>query len=209
MCITLASEGRNRTSTKPKLSKDLNNLNPSSPTVSVVSRERIAASPCTWLPHVLSTPLDKTPLNIRRAFPFTVTLRLPARLSSPTLRFPLNSVSGFPLPCLNSGIPYFRPSHRQEPRGPPKFFGVSLASHARAFRLRQTSTPSPHRASRIAFGHVKTLGFRNKLSSKLYQHKRRARSPLRPTGFSVYASPVLFVPPLTPPQSQDSIRVVG
>jgi hypothetical protein len=87
---------------------------------------------CQVLPLVRGFPtlrvlrLIRLPLNIRRAFPFKVTLRLPVRLSSPTLRFPLNSVSGFPLPCLTSGIPYFRPSHRQEPRGPPKFFDVSL-----------------------------------------------------------------------------------
>jgi hypothetical protein len=57
-------------------------------------------------------------------------------------------------------------------------------------RVRRTSTPLPSRASRIGFGHVKTLTIRNKLISKLYQHKRRARSPLRPTGYSVYASPI-------------------
>jgi hypothetical protein len=56
--------------------------------------------------------------------------------------------------------------------GPPKFFDVSLASHAQAFRLRRTSTPSPSRASYIGFGLVKTLAIRNKLISKLFQHKR-------------------------------------
>jgi hypothetical protein len=153
--------------------------------------------------------LIRLPIGIRRAFPFTVLLRLPLRLSSLTLRFPLNSVSGFPLPCLSIDIPYLRPSHRQERMGPPKFFYVSLASHAQAFRLRRTSTPSPIRASRVGFRFVKTFAIRNKLISKLYQHKRRARSPLRPTGFSVYASPVLFASPSAPPQTQDSIRVGG
>ena len=52
-----------------------------------------------------------------------------------------------------------------------------LFLYAQAFRLRRTFTPSPNRASRIAFGHVKTLGVRIKLISKLYQHKRRARHP--------------------------------
>jgi hypothetical protein len=58
---------------------------------------------------------------------------------------------------------------------------VDWTHHARAFRLRRTSTPSPNRASRIGFGFVKTLAIRHKLTSKLYQHKRRARSPLRPS----------------------------
>jgi hypothetical protein len=54
---------------------------------------------------------------------------------------------------------------------------VLLFLYAQAFQLRRTFTPSPNRASRIAFGHVKTLGVRIKLISKLYQHKRRARHP--------------------------------
>jgi hypothetical protein len=70
--------------------------------------------------------LIRLPIGIRRAFPFTVLLRLPIRLSSLTLRFPLSPVSRFPLPCLNSGLPYVGPSHRQELMGPPKFFDVSL-----------------------------------------------------------------------------------
>jgi hypothetical protein len=61
---------RNRTSTKPKLSKDLHDLDPSSPTVNVVSRERIAASPCTWLSHAPSTIPDKTPHRHPAGFPF-------------------------------------------------------------------------------------------------------------------------------------------
>jgi hypothetical protein len=54
---------------------------------------------------------------------------------------------------------------------------VLLFLYATACGLRRTFTPSPNRASRIAFGHVKTLGVRIKLISKLYQHKRRARHP--------------------------------
>jgi hypothetical protein len=47
-----------------------------------------------------------------------------------------------------------------------------LFLYAQAFRLRRTFPPSPHRASRIAFGHLKTLGLRIQLISKLYQHLR-------------------------------------
>jgi hypothetical protein len=61
--------------------------------------------------------------------------------------------------------------------GPPKFFDVSLASHATACGLRRTSTPSPFRTSRIGFGFVKTLAIRNKLISKLYQLFRERGLP--------------------------------
>ena len=87
---------------------------------------------CQVLPRVRGFPtlrvlcLIRLPMHIRRAFPFTVLLRLPVPLSTPTLRFPPNPVSEFPLPCLNNGIPYLGPSHGQEPMGPPKFFDVSL-----------------------------------------------------------------------------------
>jgi hypothetical protein len=74
-------------------------------------------------------PQDKTSHAHPAGFPFTVLLHLPIRLSSLTLRFPLNSVSGFPLPCLSIDIPYLRPSHRQERMGPPKFFDVSLPAN--------------------------------------------------------------------------------
>jgi hypothetical protein len=61
--------------------------------------------------------------------------------------------------------------------GPPKFFDVSLASHAQAFRLRRTSTPSPFRVFRVGFRFVKTFAIRNKLISKLYQHFRERGLP--------------------------------
>src|SRR5919108_5636067 len=83
-------------------------------------------SPCTWLSHALSTTLDKTPQAHPAGFPFHSTPPPACTLSTPTLRFPPNPVSGFPLACLNSGLPYLGASHGQERMGPPKFFDVSL-----------------------------------------------------------------------------------
>jgi hypothetical protein len=81
-------------------------------------------------------------------------------------------VSGFPLLCLMSCLPCVRISLRQEPLGPPKFFDVSLPA------CRGLWTPADLRilANSDALVwpsvSVKTLGVRNKLISKLYQHFR-------------------------------------
>jgi hypothetical protein len=62
----------------------------------------------------------------------------------------------------------------------------------------------------VAFGSVKTLGVRN-CHVEAVPALQGARSPLRPPGCSVYASPILFarVVTPTPPWTQDSIRVDG
>ena len=64
--------------------------------------------------------------------------------------------------------------------------------------------------ARVAFGSVKTLGVRN-CHVEAVPALQGARSPLRPTGCSVYASPILFAASFlaTPPWTQDSIRVGG
>src|SRR5262245_20992063 len=71
--------------------------------------------------------------------------------------------------------------------------------------------PRPNGGARLAFGGVKTLGVRNKRYFEAVPALQGARSPLRPTGCSVYASPILFarLVALTPPWTQDSIRVGG
>jgi hypothetical protein len=63
----------------------------------------------------------------------------------------------------------------------------------------------------VAFGSVKTLGVRNKRLFVAVPALQGARSPLRPTGYSVYASPILFTVSslTTPPWTQDAIRVGG
>jgi len=62
----------------------------------------------------------------------------------------------------------------------------------------------------VAFGSVKTLGVRN-CHVEAVPALQGARSPLRPTGCSVYASPILFAASFlaAPPWTQDSIRVGG
>jgi len=52
--------------------------------------------------------------------------------------------------------------------------------------------PRPNGGARVAFGSVKTLGVRNKRLFEAVPALQGARSPLRPTGYSVYASPILF-----------------
>src|SRR4029450_6432294 len=97
--------------------------------------------------------------------------------------------------------------------------GTSGASHV----LRRLSScmprpedsggPAPPRQSgwaRVAFGSVKTLGGRNR-HVEAVPALQGTRLPLRPTGYSVYASSILFarVETPTPPWTQDSIRVGG
>ena len=62
----------------------------------------------------------------------------------------------------------------------------------------------------MAFGSVKTLGIRNRLVEAV-PALQGARSPWRPPGYSVDASPILFTASslTTPPWTQDSIRVGG
>jgi hypothetical protein len=71
--------------------------------------------------------------------------------------------------------------------------------------------PRHHGGARVAFGSVKTLGVRNKRRFEAVPALQGARSPLRPTGFSVDASSILFVViwTTTPPWTQDSIWVGG
>ena len=120
------------------------------------------------LPHVVGFPHRRVrrsirlPNRLRWAFPVTVLLHLPASCFTATLRFQHCSVSGFPLPCLKSCIPYTVVFHGQERVGPPKFFNISLpACHG----LR-TPADLPTLANTgglvLPSVCVKTLGVRNK-----------------------------------------------
>src|SRR3989304_5122725 len=52
----------------------------------------------------------RLPKSIRRAFPFTVLLRLPvAHVPVPRVRLRHSPVSGFPLACLSIRLPYAQP----------------------------------------------------------------------------------------------------
>jgi hypothetical protein len=86
-----------------------------------------------------------------------------------------------------------------------------LFLHATACGLRRTSTPSPNRMLRVAFGYVKTLGIRDKLISKLYQHFRERDLPYGLQNSLPTLSPSCSPTPLgaTPPWTQGSIRVGG
>ena len=150
------------------------------------------------LPHVHGFPtlrvlcLIRHLMGIRRDSPLTVFLRLPVRFSLPPFRFRYGSVSGFPLPCLNNRIPYNSLSHRQEPMGLPKFFDVSLpACHG-------LWTPADLHILAISDDlvlpsvTVNTPGIRNNPFFEAVLALQEARPSLRPSGFSVYASPVLF-----------------
>src|SRR4030095_5985519 len=112
--------------------------------------------------------------------------------SPATHRFQHGSVSGFPLPCLKSCIQYTVASHGEERLEPPKFFDASLpACHG----LR-----TPADLSILAFTDglvlpsvcVKTLGVRTTRLFEAVPALQGARSPLRPPGYAVDASSILF-----------------
>ena len=131
-------------------------------------------------------------MGSRRAFPLTVFLRLPARLSLPPFRFRYGSVSGFPLPCLNNHIPYSSLSHRQEPLGLPKFFDASLPACHGLWTPADLPILALTDDLVLPSVTVNTLGIRNNPFFEAVPALQEARSSLRPAGFSAYASPVLF-----------------
>jgi len=109
---------------------------------------------------------------MRRAFPFTVLLRLPIGSPMPWFRSQYRSVSGFPLPCLNNCIPYHNSSNQQEPSGLPKFSVVSLPACHSLWTPADLPILTLPDALVLPSVYVKTLGVRNNLISKLYQHFR-------------------------------------
>jgi len=116
--------------------------------------------------------LIRLPIRIRRAFPGTVLLRLPVEPSASQRRFQHRSVSGFPLTCPHSRIPYSDTSHSQELMGPPKFFDASLPACHGLWTPADLHILAKSDALVLPSLNVKTLGVRNKLISKLYQHFR-------------------------------------
>src|SRR5215831_3084814 len=130
---------------------------------------------------------DKTPQGHAAGFPLH---RLPVLCSTASLRFQHCSVSGFPLPCLKSCIPR-RCFPRQEPVGLPKFFDISLPA------CRGLWTPADRpllaKADRpvLPSGALKPSASAPRLVEAV-PALQGARSPLRPTGYAVYASPLLF-----------------
>ena len=112
-------------------------------------------------PHLRVRRSIRLPRGIRRAFPLTVLLRLPVTWSTSPPRFRHRSVSGFPLPCLKSRMPYADASHAQEPAGPPKFFDISLPACHGLWTPADLHLLAISDASVLPSVCVKTLGVRN------------------------------------------------
>jgi len=101
-------------------------------------------------------------------------------------------VSGFPLTCLNIRMPYDNPSLGQEPTGPPKFFDVSVPACHSLRTPADLRTLATDGCFVLASGTLKPSPSATN-ASRSCTNFQGTRLPLRPTGFSVYASPVLFV----------------
>src|SRR5439155_13081651 len=149
------------------------------------------------------------PLRMRWAFPVTVLLHLPGR-------GPQRCAGSSLVPC--PGFP-FRASGAVDHI--PTFSTAGTSGASQVLRRLSSCMPRPEDSggpapprhvewARVAFGSVKTLGVRNK-PFQAVPALQGARSPLRPTGYAVYASPILFVvsTTTTPPWTQDSLRVGG
>jgi hypothetical protein len=152
----------------------------------------------------------RRPRGLPWACPLTVLLHLPGAGAAAARRCQPCSVSGLPLPCLSSCIPYTVAGAVQEPLGPPKCFDASRpACHG----LR---TPADLPFLALPDGRVWPSGaFRPSASAMSLVDAvpalQGARSPLRPPGYAVYAAPILGAASTTttPPWTQDSIRVGG
>ena len=101
-------------------------------------------------------------------------------------------VSGFPLPCLKSCRPYTVAAPVQELLGSPKFFDASLPACHGLRTPADLSILAQTDGLVLPSVCVKTLGVRNKRLFEAVPALQGARSPLRPPGYSVYASPILF-----------------
>jgi hypothetical protein len=168
------------------------------------------------LPPVVGFPprcvlgVRRHPRRIRRAFPVTGLLRLPVPWSTVARRFPPGAVSGLPLRCLRSCSPSAKVFHVQERLGLPKCLDVSLpACHG----LR-TPADLHNLAKSVALVWPSGAFTPSASATSLVEAVpalQGARSPLRPPGYSVDASPLLFAvcTTTTPPWTQDSIRVGG
>jgi hypothetical protein len=100
-------------------------------------------------------------------------------------------------------------SSRREPQGLPEFSDVSLPA-CRGLRtpadLRILANPD---ALVLPSVYVNTLGIRNKLISKLYQHFRVRVTPTAYRILCLCFACLVRGLSTTPPQTQDSIRVGG
>ena len=161
-------------------------------------------SPCSWLSHDLSTMPDKTP-----RWHAAVTCLPSIRIPHETFRLLHSPVSGFPLLCLNISLSYLHASSCWEPVGASRV--LRLISSCMPRPVDSGGPPHPRQSGCfcVAFGGPLNPRHPQKLNLEAVPALQGARPPLRPTGFSVYASPALFAVPSAPPRTQDSIRVGG
>jgi hypothetical protein len=129
---------------------------------------------------------------MQRAFPVTVLLRLPVTCSPTVRRFQHCSVSGFPLPGLKSCRPYTDVFHGQERLGPPTCFDASLPACHDLWTPADLPILAMTDALVLPSVCVQTLGVRNKRHFEAVPALQGTRLPLRPTGYSVDASSLLF-----------------
>ena len=106
-------------------------------------------------------------------------------------------------------MPYDNPSLGQEPMGPPKFFDVSLPAYHSLWTPADLPILAIMDALVLPSVYVKTLGVRNKLISKLYQHFRARAAPTAYGILCLRLARLVRRPKATPPRTQDSIRVGG
>ena len=169
-----------------------------------VRTRRPRRSPCSWLSHALSTMPDKTP-----RWHAAVTCPPSIRIPHETLRLLHSPVSGFPLLCLNISLSYLHASSCWEPVGASRV--LRLISSCMLRPVDSGGPPHPRQSGCfcVAFGGPLNPRHPQKLNLEAVPALQGARPPLRPAGFSVYASPALFAVPSAPPRTQDSIRVGG
>jgi hypothetical protein len=100
---------------------------------------------------------------------------------------------------------------RQERLGPPQCFDASLPACHGLRTPADLSTLANTGGLVWPSVCVKTLGVRNKRLCEAVPALQGARSPLRPPGFAVDASPILCAARTrpAPPGTQDSLRVGG
>ena len=167
------------------------------------------------LPHVAGFPhlrvrrSIRRPIRMRWAFPVTGLLHLPGRVPQRCAGSSMVPCPGFP--CRASGAVDHTPT----------FSTAGTSGASQGLRRLSSCMPRPEDSggpappcqdggARVAFGSVKTLGVRHS-HVEAVPALQGARSPLRPPGYAVDASSILFarIETPTPPWTQDSLRVGG
>jgi len=149
-------------------------------------------SPCSWISHAQSTMPDKTPPRLAAGFPFHSNPP-PARSESSSVRLDSRIVPfpGFPFCASLSVCPTSTFPLAGNPRGFPSSL-TCLFLHAAACGLRRTFASSPIRVLLCCLRCTLKPSASATSLSRSCTSTSECASPLRPTGFSVYASPVLF-----------------